>query len=70
VSLPEIESYIGHKIPFAPISPELLATGVVSASGTHRPHHGGGRRPGGGGGRRGQRRPRPDGARAHRGRGR
>ena len=69
VSLPEIESYIGHKIPFAPISPELLATGVVSASGTHRPHHGGGRRPGGGG-RRGQRRPRSDGTRAHRGRGR
>ena len=69
VSLPEIESYIGHKIPFAPIAPELLATGVVSAPGTHRPHHGGGRRPGGGG-RRGQQRPRPDGARAHRGRGR
>jgi len=69
VSLPEIESYIGHKIPFAPISPELLATAVVSAPGTHRPHHGGGRRPGGGG-RRGQQRPRPDGARAHRGRGR
>ena len=69
VSLPEIESYIGHKIPFAQISPELLATAVVSAPGTHRPHHGGGRRPGGGG-RRGQQRPRPDGARAHRGRGR
>jgi len=68
VSLPEIESYIGHKIPFSPISPELLATGVVGASGGHRPHHGGGRRQGGG--PRGQRRSRSDGARAHRGRGR
>jgi ATP-dependent RNA helicase RhlB len=68
VSLPEIESYIGHKIPFASIAPELLATGVVSASGGHRPHHGGGRSHGGG--RPGQRRPRSDGARAHRGRGR
>jgi ATP-dependent RNA helicase RhlB len=66
VSLPEIESYIGHKIPFAPISPELLATAVVSASGGHRPHHGGGRRQGGG--RRGQRRSRSDGPHAHRGR--
>ena len=66
VSLPEIESYLGHKIPFVPISPELLATGVVSASASHRPHHGGGRR--GGGGRQGQRRSRSDGARAHRGR--
>src|SRR6202795_1932151 len=28
VSLPEIESYLGHKIPFAPIAPELLATGL------------------------------------------
>src|SRR5579864_8266409 len=66
VSLPEIESYIGHKIPFAPISPELLATGVVSASGGHRPHHGGGRRHGGG--QRGQRRSRADGSHARRGR--
>ena len=31
VSLPEIESYVGHKIPFAPIAPELLASGVVHA---------------------------------------
>src|ERR1700756_4051966 len=57
VSLPEIESYIGHKIPFAPISPELLATGVVAGSPVHRPHHAGGRRQGGGGGRRGPGRP-------------
>ena len=32
VSLPEIEEYIGHKIPFAPIAPELLATGVVAGA--------------------------------------
>jgi len=30
VSLPEIESYIGHKIPSAPIPKELLATEVVA----------------------------------------
>ncbi len=30
-------SYVGHKIPFAPIAPELLATGVVAAPHTHRP---------------------------------
>ncbi len=49
VSLPEIESYVGHKIPFAPIAPGLLATGVVHAPahshGPRRPHpprrHGG-----------------------------
>src|ERR1700758_1262088 len=49
VSLPDIESYIGHKIPFAPISPELLATGVLSAPHAHRTHPGGGRRQGDGG---------------------
>jgi len=31
VSLPEIESYIGHKIPSLPIPPELLATEVTAA---------------------------------------
>ena len=67
VSLPDIESYVGHKIPFAAIAPELLATGVVAAPHVHRPHPPGGRRPGGGG--RGRRGARP-GARAHRGRGR
>src|SRR6201988_4308463 len=46
VSLPDIESYVGHKIPFAPIAPELLATAVVSPAHTHRAPHGGGRRPG------------------------
>src|SRR5215472_1956600 len=67
VSLPDIESYVGHKIPFAPIAPELLASGVVAAPHTHRSHPPGGRRPAGGG--RGRRGARP-GARAHRGRGR
>src|SRR5215475_14535059 len=54
VSLPDIESYVGHKVPFAPIAPELLAQGVVAAAPVHRAHHPGGpRRHGGGGGRRG-----------------
>jgi ATP-dependent RNA helicase RhlB len=39
VSLPEIESYVGHKIPFAPISPELLAPSVASPTHAHRSHH-------------------------------
>src|SRR5579862_485695 len=57
VSLPEIESYLGHKIPASPISPELLARDVLPGSlppRSHRPHHGGGGgRRGGGGGPRG-----------------
>jgi ATP-dependent RNA helicase RhlB len=50
VSLPDIESYLGHKIPFAPIAPELLATGVVAGATvhSHRPQRPGGRRLGGG----------------------
>ncbi len=56
VSLPEIEQYIGHKIPSAPIPPELLATEVVPApAGEHgyrpRPPRSGGH-PGHGSGRR------------------
>src|SRR5580704_10558652 len=52
VSLPEIEAYIGHKIPSAAISPELMATGL--SPGPHaephlrprfRPSSGGGRPP-------------------------
>jgi ATP-dependent RNA helicase RhlB len=73
VALPDIESYVGHKIPFAPIAPELLATGVVAAPHVHRPHHGGGPRHGSGprhgGGSRERRSSRP-GGRSHRGRGR
>jgi ATP-dependent RNA helicase RhlB len=60
VALPEIEGYIGHKIPSAPIAPEILAesvkAGEPSAEGHHhRPRHQGSRRPGhgGGGGRQG-----------------
>src|SRR6516165_9638464 len=67
VSLPDIENYIGHKIPFSPISPELLATAVQSAPHVHRTHPGGGRRQGGGGGgRRGRRGARPEGSHARR----
>src|SRR2546430_7409192 len=71
VSLPDIESYVGHKIPFAPIAPELLATGVVAGATvhSHRPHRPGdrrhGERPPRGGSHRGPRRggPRGGGAR-------
>src|ERR1700686_1922190 len=57
VSLPDIETFVGHKIPFSSISPELLATGVVAGAvvHSHRPHRPGDRRPGGG--RPGDRRP-------------
>jgi ATP-dependent RNA helicase RhlB len=55
VALPDIESYVGHKIPFAPITPDLLASGVVAAPHAHRPHHGGGRGHGGSRERRGSR---------------
>jgi ATP-dependent RNA helicase RhlB len=54
VSLPEIESYVGHKIPFASISPEVLAPSVASPAHAHRSHHGGERRHGGTRGRRGR----------------
>jgi ATP-dependent RNA helicase RhlB len=51
VSLPEIEAYIGHKVPYSPISPELIAS-VQLQPGTPREggsvSHGGRR---GGGGR-------------------
>jgi ATP-dependent RNA helicase RhlB len=68
VSLPDIESYVGHKIPFAPIAPELLAQGVVAPAHAHRPHPGGGRRHHAGGGGRGRRNSRS--GRSHRERGR
>jgi len=57
VSLPEIEEYIGHKIPSAPVAPEILATDIVEAApseGRFRPrHHPPGRRGGPGGPRGG-----------------
>ena len=72
VSLPDIESYVGHKIPFSPIAPELLAQGVVTAAPIHRhrPLHAGGRRHGGGGGSGRERKGPPRQGRSHRGRGR
>jgi len=42
VALPEIESYIGHKIPATPITPDLLATSVAEAHAaplSRRPRH-------------------------------
>jgi len=78
VSLPDIETYVGQKIPFSPIAPELLATGLVAGPQiARRPHAGG--RPGGGGGRPGSRggggggrgrKGAPPGRSQHRGRGR
>src|SRR5277367_4253423 len=57
VSLPEIEDYLGHKIPSLSITPDMLATELVEGAAPEgrpfRPHGGGGgggRRPGGGGG--------------------
>jgi ATP-dependent RNA helicase RhlB len=62
VSLPEIEDYIGHKVPSSPIARELLATDVKqgehTSSHSHRP---GGGRPRGGGGGGGRRPPRRGG---------
>src|ERR1700683_1370404 len=51
VSLPEIEAYIGHKIPSAAIATELMATGLSAGPNAEpylRPRH---RSAGGGGGR-------------------
>jgi ATP-dependent RNA helicase RhlB len=68
VSLPEIESYVGHKIPSSPIALEMLATELVEGAEPerrrhHRPQGGGGKRHGhshgggsGAGGRSGRRR--------------
>jgi ATP-dependent RNA helicase RhlB len=76
VSLPDIETFVGHKIPFSSISPELLATGVVAGAPVHRSRPHGGGRPGGGrpgGSRQGSggrdRRGAPPGRSSHRGRG-
>jgi ATP-dependent RNA helicase RhlB len=66
VSLPEIEEYIGHKIPFSPIAAELLATDVKPGKPSeHSPRPFNRGRGGGGGG--GQRpRGRPGGGRGSR----
>jgi ATP-dependent RNA helicase RhlB len=58
VSLPEIEDYIGHKIPSAPVAPEILAKDLVAGAPSEsrfrpRPHGPGGRRGGHGGPPRG-----------------
>jgi ATP-dependent RNA helicase RhlB len=64
-SLPEIETYIGHRIPMGTVDPGLMTDVIVPPPGPRRYPHGGrppnrgggggGRRPGGGGG--GGRRP-------------
>jgi ATP-dependent RNA helicase RhlB len=64
ICLPEIESYIGHKIPVAGVSKELLATDVVFPR--HKPREDAPPRrsgSGGGGGRGGGPRPSSGGAR-------
>jgi ATP-dependent RNA helicase RhlB len=53
VSLPEIEAYLGHKIPSSPIGPELAATPVTLPHHSEHSHRHRGR-PGGGGGGRGR----------------
>jgi ATP-dependent RNA helicase RhlB len=79
VSLPEIEDYLGHKIPSSQIAPEILATSLLKGTAPegHRPRfqgHGGGggggsRRPGSGsGGRPGGRSGRPPSKAGGRGR--
>jgi ATP-dependent RNA helicase RhlB len=59
VSLPEIEDYLGHKIPSAPVAPDIMATDVKSAphsDASRRPHgRGGSHRSGGSGGSHGGR---------------
>ncbi len=47
VSLPDIEGYIGHKIPSAPIAADVLATGLAEGEAPpyRRRMHGGGGRP-------------------------
>jgi ATP-dependent RNA helicase RhlB len=51
ICLPDIEDYIGHQIPRASVTPELLAQDVVFPK--HRPREDSPRRPGGRGGRPG-----------------
>jgi ATP-dependent RNA helicase RhlB len=49
ISLPDIEAYIGHKIPVAAVAPELLATIERSPPPPHSHSHAHGPRRGGGG---------------------
>jgi ATP-dependent RNA helicase RhlB len=57
VSLPEIEEYLGHKIPAGAIAPDVLAKEILPGSSpprSHRPHGPRRGRPGGGGARGGR----------------
>jgi ATP-dependent RNA helicase RhlB len=51
VSLPEIEAYLGHKIPSSSIGPELASTPVTRPHHSEHSHRQRGRPGGGGGGR-------------------
>ena len=42
ISLPDIEAFIGRKIPVATFDHNALVTALPNAPRTHRPHHGGG----------------------------
>jgi ATP-dependent RNA helicase RhlB len=44
ISLPDIEAFIGHKIPVATFDHNALVTALPNAPRSQRPHHGGGRR--------------------------
>jgi ATP-dependent RNA helicase RhlB len=65
ICLPEIESYIGHKIPVASVSKELLATDVVFPR--HKPREDAPPRRSGSGGGGGRGGPRPSSGGARRG---
>jgi ATP-dependent RNA helicase RhlB len=41
ISLPDIEAFIGHKIPVATFDHNALVSALPNAPRTHRPHHGG-----------------------------
>jgi len=61
MSLPDIEKFIGHKIPFANYEPDDLPDLIKPKARPRRPHGGRSGRPGGGGNRSGGRRPRRSG---------
>jgi len=63
VSLPEIEAYIGHKVPSSPIAREVLAEDIKAGAPSERPHRPFGRGRGGGGGGGGRGGPRRSGGR-------
>ena len=59
MSLPDIENYIGHKIPFANYEPDDLPELIRPKPRKRKPQSGRGTRPGGGNRRPGRSGPRP-----------